>query len=134
MWRKQIRAEQAAEQASRAVAKANALREAAMDRPGSSGNEGGPSEDVSDSEADTRGGGNGLVGPSLASRALVRAAENLRDSTPSVAGSNVDTLVDERGDENIADQDTSSDGKAGDAGPDPTRDRPPERQESPTQD
>ena len=129
MWRKQIRAEQAAEQASRAVAKANALREAAMDRPGSSGNEGGPSEDVSESEADPRTGGNALGGPSLASRALVRAAENMRDSTPSVAGSNVDTLVDERGDEN-----TSSDGEAGDAGPDPTRNRPTERRNSSTQD
>jgi hypothetical protein len=120
MWRKQIRAEQAAEQASRAVAKANALREAAMDRPGSSGNEGGPSEDVSESEADTRGG-NTLVGPSLASRALVRAAENLRDSTPSVAGSNVDTLVDERGDGNTS----SSDSEASDARPAPPRESPP---------
>lgn len=129
MWRKQIRAEQAAEQASRAVAKANALREAAMDRPGSSGNEGGPSEDVSESEADPRSNGNGLGGPSLASRALVRAAENMRDSTPSVTGSNVDTLVDERGDEN-----TSSDGEAGDAGPDPTRSLPAERRNSSTRD
>lgn len=120
MWRKQIRAEQAAEQASRAVAKANALREAAMDRPGSSGNEGGPSEDVSESEADTRGG-NSLVGPSLASRALIRAAENLRDSTPSVAGSNVDTLVDERGDGNTS----SSDSDTSDARPQPPRESPP---------
>ena len=120
MWRKQIRAEQAAEQASRAVAKANALREAAMDRPGSSGNEGGPSEDVSESEADTRGG-NALVGPSLASRALVRAAGNLRDSTPSIAGSNVDTLVDERGDGNTS----SSDSEASDARPQPPRENPP---------
>lgn len=125
MWRKQIRAEQAAEQASRAVAKANALREAAMDRPGSSGNEGGPSEDVSESEADPRTSGNGLGAPSLASRALVRAAENMRDSTPSVTGSNVDTLVDERGDEN-----TSSDGEAGDV--DPTRSLPTERRNSST--
>jgi hypothetical protein len=36
------------------VAKANALQKAAMERPGSSGNEGGPSEDVSENEADSR--------------------------------------------------------------------------------
>lgn len=126
MWRKQIRAEQAAEHASRAVAKANALREAAMERPGSSGNEGGPSEDVSESEADPRHSGNALGVPSLASRALVRAAEHLRDSTPSVAGSNVDTLVDERGDDN-----SSSDG---DAVPGPDRSRPVVRQSESTGD
>lgn len=54
MWRKQIRAERAAEAASQMVAKANALQKAAMERPGSSGNEGGPSEDVSENEADNR--------------------------------------------------------------------------------
>ncbi|TVY58761.1 ABC transporter aclQ [Lachnellula suecica] len=108
MWRKQIRAEQAAEQASRAVAKANALREAAMDRPGSSGNEGGPSEDISESEADPRTSGNALVGPSLASRALVRAAGHARDNSPSVASSNVGTLVDDSRDGNTADQYSSS--------------------------
>jgi ABC-type transport system involved in Fe-S cluster assembly fused permease/ATPase subunit len=54
MWRKQIRAERAAEQAFQAVAKAKALQEAAMDRPGSSGNEASPSEDVSENEADNR--------------------------------------------------------------------------------
>jgi len=54
MWRKQIRAERAAEQASQMVAKAKALKEAAMARPGSSGNEGSPSEDVSENEADNR--------------------------------------------------------------------------------
>ena len=54
MWRKQIRAERAAEAASQMVAKANALRKAAVERPGSSGNEGGPSEDVSENEADSR--------------------------------------------------------------------------------
>jgi hypothetical protein len=54
MWRKQIRAERAAETASKMVAKANALQKAAMERPGSSGNEGGPSEDVSENEADSR--------------------------------------------------------------------------------
>lgn len=52
MWRKQIRAERAAEAASQMVAKANALQKAAMERPGSSGNEGGLSEDVSENETD----------------------------------------------------------------------------------
>ncbi|RDL39683.1 Uncharacterized protein BP5553_04023 [Venustampulla echinocandica] len=92
MWRKQIRAEQAAEQASRAVAKANALREAAMDRPGSSGN-GGPSEDSSESEADARST-NTLSIPAPASR-VDGAAENPRGAGSSVTGSNVDTLVDD---------------------------------------
>ena len=41
MWRKQIRAERAAEKALKG-------------RPGSSGNEGGPSEDASENEADNR--------------------------------------------------------------------------------
>jgi hypothetical protein len=54
MWRKQIRAERAAEAASQMVAKANALHKAAMERPGSSGNEGGLSEDVSENEGDSR--------------------------------------------------------------------------------
>ena len=53
MWRKQIRAERAAEAASHAVAKASALQKAVMERPGSSGNEGTPSEDVSENEVDT---------------------------------------------------------------------------------
>ncbi|KAF8854696.1 hypothetical protein BDZ45DRAFT_706449 [Acephala macrosclerotiorum] len=86
MWRKQIRAERAAEQAFQAVAKAKALQEAAMDRPGSSGNEGSPSEDVSENEADNRSSTT-LVTPSLASKAFVRAAESLRDRD---AGSSID--------------------------------------------
>lgn len=91
MWRKQIRAEQAAEQASRAVAKANALREAAMDRPGSSGN-GGPSGDSSESEADSRST-NTLSIPVPAPTAS-GAAANPRGAG-SVTESNVDTLVDD---------------------------------------
>lgn len=51
MWRKQIKAERAAEQASVMIAKAQKLKEAAMIRPGSSGN-GGVSEDVSENDAD----------------------------------------------------------------------------------
>lgn len=72
MWRKQIKAERAMEQASQMVAKAQALKEASIDRPGSSGNEGSPSEDVSENEAD---GSKTLVNASLASRSVVRAAE-----------------------------------------------------------
>jgi hypothetical protein len=52
MWRKQIRAERAAEAASFALAKAEALQKAALERPGSSGNHS-PSEDVSENEADS---------------------------------------------------------------------------------
>jgi len=74
MWRKQIRAERAAEQAFQMAAKAKALKEAVMARPGSSENEGSPSEDVSENEGDNRSGST-LVTPSHGSSALVRAAE-----------------------------------------------------------
>ncbi|CAD6506173.1 BgTH12-07103 [Blumeria graminis f. sp. triticale] len=50
MWKKQIRAERAMEQASAAIAKAQALKEAVVQRPDSSGNEASPSEDASDME------------------------------------------------------------------------------------
>jgi ABC-type glutathione transport system ATPase component len=82
MWRKQIKAERAMEQASQMVAKAQALKEASMDRPGSSGNEGSqgsPSEDVSENEADTKT----LVNANIASRAVVKAAESLMDGSSS---------------------------------------------------
>lgn len=77
MWRKQIRAERAAEAASQMVAKANALQKAVMDRPGSSGVEGGVSEDVSENEGESRG--STTLAPSLASKAPVRPAEGLHD-------------------------------------------------------
>ena len=76
MWKKQIRAERAFEAASQMVAKANALQKAAMERPGSSGNEGGPSEDVSENEADNRS--STTLAPSLSAKAVVKAAESLR--------------------------------------------------------
>lgn len=49
MWRKQIKAERAAEEASVLVAKAKKLSDAAMERPGSP-----LSEDASENETDTR--------------------------------------------------------------------------------
>jgi hypothetical protein len=76
MWKKQIRAERAFEAASQMVAKANALQKAAMERPGSSGNEGGPSEDVSENEADNRS--STTLAPSLSAKAVVKVAEGLR--------------------------------------------------------
>ena len=55
------------------VAKAKALNEAVMDRPGSSGNEGGPSEDVSENETDHK--------PRItASKTTLRGAESVKDS------------------------------------------------------
>ncbi|CZS98905.1 related to vacuolar membrane protein HMT1 (heavy metal tolerance protein) [Rhynchosporium graminicola] len=55
MWKKQSRADRAAEQAAHAVAKAKALQDAVTTRPSSSGNEGGsPSEDVSENEGGNR--------------------------------------------------------------------------------
>lgn len=85
MWRKQIKAERAMEQAFQMVAKAKALTESA-ERPGSSGNEGSPSEDASENEGD-RQSTSTLVNPSLATKALMRAAEKAQDGTSSRGGS-----------------------------------------------
>ena len=76
MWKKQIRAERAFEAANKMVEKANALQKAAMERPGSSGNEEGASGDVSENEADNRS--STTLAPSLSTKAVVRAAEGLR--------------------------------------------------------
>jgi len=72
MWRKQIRAERAAEQAFVAAAKAKALQDA-VTAPRPSSQEGSiPSEDVSENEADNRNSSTTLVDPSLDSRGLTR--------------------------------------------------------------
>ncbi len=88
MWRKQIRAERAAEQAFQMAVKAKALKDAVMARPGSSGNEGSPSEDVSENEGDNRSGST-LVTPAHGSNALVHAAEAFKTGA-SVDDSNSD--------------------------------------------
>lgn len=90
MWRKQIKAERAMEKASEMYAKAKALTEASTARPSSSGNEAegdesSPSGDVSENEADSR---TTSVTPSLASKALLRAAaEGAKDGSSSNDGS-----------------------------------------------
>ena len=73
MWKKQIRAERAFEAASKMVEKANALQKAAMERPGSSGNEEGASGDVSENEADNRS--STTLAPSLSNKGAFHAAE-----------------------------------------------------------
>lgn len=115
MWRKQIRAERAAEAAEKMVAKANALQAAVMDRPGSSGNEGGPSEDVSENEADSRN--STVLVPNLASKALVQGAEGLQDGDSTLhgsqAGDSTDDKPEDRKEDNHhckADQDQSKPG------------------------
>jgi ABC-type glutathione transport system ATPase component len=75
MWRKQIKAERAMEQASQMVAKAKALESSMGDRPGSSGNEGGPSEDVSENEADNKN----VISPVNPRLELARATESLEE-------------------------------------------------------
>ncbi|KAM3083677.1 ATP-binding cassette-type vacuolar membrane transporter Hmt1 [Clarireedia jacksonii] len=95
MWKKQIRAERAAEAASQMVARANKLREAAMETP-NSGND--VSAEVSENEADNRSA-HMLVTSSLASRALVRAAESYRDGNSSSGGLNDDSSEDRRSDD-----------------------------------
>jgi ABC-type glutathione transport system ATPase component len=101
MWRKQIKAERAMEKASEMFAKAKALKESSLDRPSSSGNEGSPSEDGSENEADAHGSTT-LVSPSLASMALTRVAESSRDGASSVGGSTFgdDKLAHEKSAEN----------------------------------
>ena len=79
MWRKQIRAERAFEAASKMVEKANALQKAALERPGSSGNEEGASGDVSENEADNRS--STTLAPSLSANA-VRATDSTTEETP----------------------------------------------------
>jgi len=120
MWRKQIRAERAAEQASQMAAKAKALKEAAMARPGSSGNEGSPSEDVSENEADNRSGSSTLVTPSLVSKALAHNAETLRDGASSISGSTDDenAVDDSLEGKEPTNNHPQSKGKASDAPPD----------------
>ena len=54
--------------------KAQALKDAVMARPGSSGNEGSPSEDVSENEGDNQSGLT-LVTPSHGSSTLVHGAD-----------------------------------------------------------
>ncbi|KAA8567667.1 hypothetical protein EYC84_008140 [Monilinia fructicola] len=77
MWKKQIRAERAAEKASEMVARARALSEAAsIQTPGthsSKANDG--STEVSEYEADNHSNRT-LVAPTLATRALARTAES----------------------------------------------------------
>jgi hypothetical protein len=85
MWKKQIRAERAFEAASKMVEKANALQKAAMERPGSSGNEEGASGDVSENEADNRS--STTLAPSLSAKTIVRAADGLRADTSAMENS-----------------------------------------------
>lgn len=94
MWRKQIRAERAAEAASQMVAKANALQAAVMDRPGSSGNEGGLSEDVSENEAESRS--TTIMVPNLASKALVRPVDGLQDGDSTLHGSQAGDSIEDK--------------------------------------
>jgi len=81
MWRKQIRAEKAAEEARVLSDRAAALREQAMARPGS--RDGLGSEETSDSDnAD-----NGSEAPRTSSGALGYAADALRRGADLVRGS-----------------------------------------------
>lgn len=111
MWRKQIRANRAAEEADRMVAKAKALQEAALERPGSSGNEGGPSEDVSENEAESRA-------LKLASKAHIRNEESLLDGASSITHVD-DAVLDDRADlardQGGSEDRMSDDGAAGNA-------------------
>ncbi|KAG4434977.1 hypothetical protein IFR05_009531 [Cadophora sp. M221] len=108
MWKKQSKADRAAEQAAHAVAKAKALQDAVTTRPGSSGNEGSPSEDVSENEGDNRSSAT-LVG--MTPKTLIRGTKSFRDDSSSSGDSNfgdVSTHGKHDGD------DKSTDGRLGD--------------------
>ncbi|RFU23944.1 hypothetical protein B7463_g12395, partial [Scytalidium lignicola] len=80
MWRKQIRAERAADEAALMMAKANALREVALKMPGSSGHDGAHSAEVSDNETDNRSSttlAGSRTGSSVAPAALDHGQEDL---------------------------------------------------------
>lgn len=88
MWKKQIRAERAAEEARVLSDRAAALREEALARPGSQGGEG--SEEASESETEPTTATAQQLSPTLAGRALGRAAEGLRDAAYLLRGHNED--------------------------------------------
>lgn len=90
MWRKQIRAERAAEAASQMVAKANALQAAVMDR------EGGPSEDVSENEGESRNGT--VVAPNVASKSA-QTGETLQDGESTLHGSQAGDSIEDKCDD-----------------------------------
>ncbi len=78
MWKKQIRAEEAAREAQALSDRAAQLREESLQRPGS--REGTTSEETSENESES--GSHGVAphstSPGIAGRALGRAAEGLR--------------------------------------------------------
>ena len=79
MWKKQIRAERAAEVASLALAKANALRKSAMERPSSSG------AHLSSGEVSENDDAN-----SLESKGVKSPAEGSQDADSTLGGSQPD--------------------------------------------
>ena len=81
MWKRQIKAERAVKFASKAMAEAKALAEAAMERPSSSGNDGLPSEDVSENEAEARLVNPTSTAPRLALKPDLREQGRLGTST-----------------------------------------------------
>ncbi|KAI9049028.1 hypothetical protein LZ554_006876 [Drepanopeziza brunnea f. sp. 'monogermtubi'] len=87
MWRKQIKAERAEQQATQMMAKAKALKEAIMTRPTSSGNEGSPSEEASDNDCG-RDNRSTTTSATLASNALVQKPEAYRTDSSSGSESN----------------------------------------------
>jgi hypothetical protein len=85
MWRKQIRAERAAEEAKVLTDRAAALREEALARPDSrDGFEG--SGDTSENEVDNGTTNTHAPGGGIAGRALGRAADSLRGAAWLVRG------------------------------------------------
>ncbi|KAL2075784.1 hypothetical protein VTL71DRAFT_727 [Oculimacula yallundae] len=103
MWKKQSRADRAAEEAAHAIAKAKALQDAVTTRPGSSGNEGSPSEDVSDNEGDNRSSAT-LI--DITSKTLANGAKKYGDDSSSSGDStfgDVSTQGKHEGDDKSAD-------------------------------
>jgi hypothetical protein len=86
MWRKQIRAEEAAREAQVLSDRAAQLREESLRRPGS--REGMTSEETSENESESgpRGEAPHNTSPGIAGRALGRATEGLRSAAEILHG------------------------------------------------
>lgn len=101
MWKKQIRAEEAAREAQVLSDRAAQLREESLQRPGS--REGLTSEETSENEGESGSGSRTAVpynnAPGLAGRALSRAAEGIRGASEALRGRPADESYKRRSDE-----------------------------------
>lgn len=114
MWKKQIRAERAAEKASEMVARARALSEAAsIQTPGThSGKANGGNAEVSEYDGDNHS--RSLISSSLATRALTRITDSrINDDSSSSKSSSSSDSDDHKLDEDRRTENKKSDDRKG---------------------